>query len=56
MPSTLKHFLKDESGATALEYGLLISIMVIGIIGSIESFGTSVLSYLDGAVAGFALR
>lgn len=34
-------FIKDESGATAIEYGLLCALIVIGIVASIQTIGTS---------------
>jgi len=38
---TLLGLLKDESGATAIEYGLIVCLIVIGIIASISSIGQS---------------
>lgn len=34
-------FSKDESGATAVEYGLIISLIVIGLVVSMNAFGDS---------------
>jgi pilus assembly protein Flp/PilA len=34
-------FIQDESGATAIEYGLIVALIVIGIIASIGSIGQS---------------
>ena len=34
----LKQLGKDNSGATAIEYGLIVSLIVIAIIGSLNSF------------------
>ncbi len=34
-------FLKDDSGATAVEYGLILGLMVIAIVGAISSTGTA---------------
>ena len=34
-------FLKDESGATAIEYGLIASLIAIAIIGAISLVGTN---------------
>ena len=33
-------FLRDESGATAIEYGLIASLIAIVIIGAVTSLGT----------------
>ena len=39
----LKQLGKDNSGATAVEYGLIVSLIVIATIGAIDSFaGTSI--------------
>ncbi|NBB82410.1 MAG: Flp family type IVb pilin [Alphaproteobacteria bacterium] len=35
MISIFKNFLKDESGATAIEYGLLIALIAVAIIAAI---------------------
>lgn len=34
-------FVKDESGATAIEYGLIAAIVSVGIITALKSVGTS---------------
>ncbi|CAL9914305.1 pilus assembly protein Flp/PilA [Candidatus Liberibacter solanacearum] len=36
----IRHFLHDESGATAIEYGLLVALVAVAIIGSVSSLGT----------------
>mgnify|MGYP000279271583 CR=1 FL=1 len=36
----LKHFLKDESGATAIEYGLIAALIAVVIITGITAVGT----------------
>lgn len=40
MTSCLAKFLSDESGATALEYGIIASMIAIAIIASIKALGT----------------
>jgi pilus assembly protein Flp/PilA len=30
----IKHFFKDESGASAVEYGLLVALIAVGLIGA----------------------
>jgi pilus assembly protein Flp/PilA len=35
-------FLNDESGATAIEYGLIAAIMGIGVAGGVSSYGANV--------------
>jgi len=36
---TLKTFLADESGATAIEYALIAALIGLGIIGGLTAFG-----------------
>jgi pilus assembly protein Flp/PilA len=50
-------FLKDESGATAIEYGLIAALIAVVIVGGVTAVGTSldalfnsVASELDGVV------
>jgi pilus assembly protein Flp/PilA len=35
----LKRFLKDDTGTTAIEYGLICSLIVIAVIGGITAVG-----------------
>ncbi|MEM7290395.1 MAG: Flp family type IVb pilin [Pseudomonadota bacterium] len=37
----LKKLIRDESGATAIEYGLIAALVGVAIIGGVTSFGTS---------------
>jgi pilus assembly protein Flp/PilA len=37
----LKKLLRDDSGATAVEYGLIVSLIVIAMIGAFQSFANS---------------
>lgn len=53
----LNRLIKDESGATAIEYGLIAGLVAVAIIaaltalgGSLDSLFTSVSGELDGAV------
>ena len=59
MHTLVKSFLQDESGATAIEYGLiagLVSVAAIGALtlmgGSLNTMFTAVSGQLDAAVAG----
>jgi len=59
MLTTLKNLINDESGATAIEYGLIAALVSVAAIGALEAMGTSldgmftsVSTKLDGAVAG----
>ena len=38
----LKHFLKDESGATAIEYGLIAGLIAVVMIKALTTVGTKV--------------
>lgn len=40
--STLKRFVKDESGATAIEYGLIAALIGVVIITAVTNVGTQV--------------
>lgn len=55
--NTITRLIKDESGATAIEYGLIAGLVAVAIIaaltalgGSLTSLFTSVSDELDGAV------
>lgn len=59
MGSGLVKFLKDDSGATAIEYSLMLGLVVLAIVGSIELLSDSlgnmyvfVSSSVTGAVNG----
>lgn len=39
--SMLTRFLADETGATAIEYGLILGLMVVGIVAALTSVGTA---------------
>ena len=38
----IKNFFKDESGASAVEYGLLVALIAVVIITAVTTLGTSV--------------
>lgn len=38
----LRRFWNDESGATAIEYGLIVAIVVVGTIGAIQTLGSDI--------------
>lgn len=42
MFATLDHFIHDEAGATALEYGLIAALVSVASIGALQAVGTSV--------------
>ncbi len=41
MKNLLKKFFKDESGATAIEYGLIAALVSVAIIGGVSTVGSS---------------
>ena len=38
---TMKRFISDENGATAIEYGLIAALIAVVIIGAVTTVGTS---------------
>lgn len=44
MKTLINRFVKDESGATAIEYGLIAGLLSIVIIGALQLTGTSLTS------------
>ncbi len=54
MPTITKRFITDESGATAIEYGLIAALIAIAIIASVGALGTAIsdkFTYVQGKVA-----
>lgn len=50
LTSKLKQYGKDESGATAIEYGLLAALIGVAIVGGAKSLGTNLNnSFVDAA-------
>jgi pilus assembly protein Flp/PilA len=51
----IKNFFKDESGATAVEYGLMVALIAVVIITAVTALGTNLnakFEEVSGAVAG----
>ena len=42
MQSFVSRFVKDESGATAIEYGLIAALIAVGIISAARILGTTI--------------
>ena len=42
MKNYIARFAKDESGATAIEYGLIAALIAVGIIGAAKVLGTQI--------------
>jgi pilus assembly protein Flp/PilA len=43
----MQDFLNDESGATAIEYGLMSAIIFIGLLTTLTSFNGSIVGYYE---------
>jgi pilus assembly protein Flp/PilA len=41
MTKFVERFLKDESGATAIEYGLIAALIAVVIVGAVTTIGTN---------------
>ena len=53
---TLKRFVKDESGATAIEYGLIAALIGVVIIVAVTNVGTEVKGTFNDIEAGLKAR
>jgi pilus assembly protein Flp/PilA len=42
MQNLVKRFVKDESGATAIEYGLIAALIAVGIIAAAKALGAQI--------------
>ena len=51
MQKLLTRFIKDESGATAIEYGLIVALIAVVIIGAVTALGTNLNTTLSTAGA-----
>ena len=51
MATLMKRFAKDESGATAIEYGMIAALVAVVIIGALRTVGTSLTAKFS-AIAG----
>ena len=47
MNSLLMQYLRDESGATAVEYGIILALLAAAIIGSVERAGIRVIGLFE---------
>jgi pilus assembly protein Flp/PilA len=50
----IKNFFKDESGASAVEYGLLVALIAVVIIAGVTLLGTSINGIFTNAAATIA--
>jgi pilus assembly protein Flp/PilA len=54
MTQLFTRFIRDESGATAIEYGLIVALIAVVIIGAVTTLGTNLNTSLS--TAGNAIR
>lgn len=47
MLAIIKNFCGDESGATAIEYGLIVALLAVALIGALGSLGTSLSGFFN---------
>jgi pilus assembly protein Flp/PilA len=47
MRAKILHWLRDESGATAVEYGLVVALVSIAAIVSLQSLGMTIVNLLE---------
>jgi pilus assembly protein Flp/PilA len=40
--NAIKHFMQEEDGATAVEYGLLVALIAAVIVGTVRTLGTQI--------------
>lgn len=52
MTKFVTRFIKDESGATAIEYGLIAALIAVAIIGAVTALGGKVNDTFTAAAAG----
>jgi pilus assembly protein Flp/PilA len=49
MKNSVKRLFADESGATAIEYGLIVALIAVVIIGAVSTLGTNLNASLTAA-------
>ncbi len=52
MQNLIARFVKDESGATAIEYGLIAALIAVGIIVSARALGTQIATTFEAVATG----
>lgn len=53
MSSLVRRYIRDESGATAIEYGLIASLISVGILGGLTAAGDTVRTLFQSVVTAF---
>ncbi len=51
MSGMIRNFFKDESGASAVEYGLLVALIAVVIIGAVTLLGQSISGMFTGVAS-----
>lgn len=51
MLNMIRQFVKEEEGASAAEYALLLAIITLGIVGAVQLLGTNISAAINGAAA-----
>lgn len=54
MKNFMSRFVADESGATAIEYGLIVALIAVVIIGAVTALGTNLNASLTSAGSAIA--
>ena len=50
--TSIKRFLSDESGATAIEYGLIAALVAVAIIGVVGALGGTIVDTFNDVIVG----
>jgi len=53
MKSLVMHYFRDESGATAIEYGLIAACLAVVILGSMKAAGVTIQDLYQSIVSNF---
>lgn len=48
----VRRFIRDERGATMVEYGLLVALVAVAVIGAVTTLGGSITSFFESADTG----
>jgi len=56
MLSFLKNFVREEEGATMVEYGLMVALIAVALIGIVTALGTSLNSLFEDTQTGIDAR
>jgi pilus assembly protein Flp/PilA len=48
---TLQHFIQDESGATMVEYGIMLALIAVVAVGAVRAIGTNATASFNNSAA-----